>query len=146
MYSGYKISITLWGDGKVKGNWLEWYRDMSIIFDKLGHKRTHLDMESHTWSKDYIVTVARKEKEILHKLHNGETPKQMSCFSLPPNYHNTVRHNLMARRTEEYVTLIMEEEDFYKIDVDETIECLKKYIDYTEGEIYKTDKQQGFTV
>ena len=76
------ISVTLWGDGLIKGDWLNWYNDIGIIFQELGYKRTHIEINSKSYANDKVVTVARKEKAILHLLQDGEEPISMSCLSL----------------------------------------------------------------
>ena len=36
------ISITLWGNGIQKENWLNWYQDIENLMESLGYKLTHI--------------------------------------------------------------------------------------------------------
>ena len=76
-----KISITIWG--KEKGDWIEWYNDIKNLMNKLGYEHTHIGILSKNYSSGKIFTVARKEREILTKINEGEIPMSLSCYSLP---------------------------------------------------------------
>ena len=78
------ISITIWG--AEKGNWVEWYNDIKNLMKKFGYENTHIGIVSEHYSTGKIMTVARKEKEIISNIVAGEVPMSFSCYSLPEGY------------------------------------------------------------
>ena len=79
-----KISITIWG--AEKGDWIDWYNDIKELMSYLGYEETHIGILSENYTSGKIMTVKRKEKEVLAKLIEGEVPKSFSCYSLPKGY------------------------------------------------------------
>ena len=137
------VSITLWGDGLIKGNWLNWYHDIGIIFQELGYKRTHIGIDSKSYSNSQIVTIARKEKAILDILQSGETPESMSCYSLIKDYKVAMfDFDVMAVRQSEYMSIIFNRSDLVKIDVDNVIFNLTQYMELQCGEVYQMDRKE----
>ena len=137
------ISITLWGDGLIRGKWLEWYNYVGTLFEKIGYERTHIAMGSDSYTNKKIVTVSRKEKQILQILKNGGKPTRFSCYSLPKDYKTAAfGYNVMMVRESDYTTLIMNMSDFAKIDVDSIISQLMQYIVFECGEIYQMDRAE----
>ena len=67
------ISITIWG--AEKGNWVEWYNDIKNLMKKFGYENTHIGIVSEHYSTGKIMTVARKEKEIISNIVAGEVPR-----------------------------------------------------------------------
>lgn len=137
------ISIALWGDGRVFGKWLEWYCDMGDVFQKLGYKRTHLGITSPSFQGDRILTVARKEKQILQVLKDGEIPEDLMCYSLPKGFRQAAfDYEVDATRAGEYIHLEMNASDFPKIDAEQVIDLLKKYIELDHGEIFQMSRYE----
>lgn len=136
------VSITLWGDGLIKGKWFEWYYDMDTIFQELGYKKTHFDIQSEAYTINKIVTVKRKEKQVLPILQNGKVTR-VSCYSLPKDYKSaSFDYNVLAVRQSKYISLIMDIKDFGKIDVNCYISSLLKYIEFEYGEIYQMNRDE----
>lgn len=137
------ISITLWGNGQIKGRWLEWYNDVGTIFKELGYKRTHIGMQSKSYVNRKIVTVARKEAQILQLLQAGEKPMSMSCYSLDKEYKQaSFDYNIMAVRHSKYLSLILNKSDSKIIDVNSVVVNLKQYIEFECGEIYQMERNE----
>lgn len=131
------ISITLWGNGAEKGKWIEWYDDIKEIMNSLGYKQTHIGITSKSYTSGKILTVARKEKEILAKIKDGEIPSSFSCYSLPKGYRQAVfDYEFYCEREEKDVSVIMNEVDYNPDNEQMIISVLKKYIDSEYGEIY----------
>lgn len=137
------VSITLWGDGLIKGNWLDWYHDIGIIFQELGYKRTHIGIDCKSYSNRKIVTIKRKEKSILDILQSEDIPKSMSCYSLIKDYKVAMfDYDVMAVRQSQYISIIFNRNDLVKIDIDNVIFMLKQYIEFQCGEVYQMDREE----
>lgn len=131
------ISITLWGNGTEKGKWIEWYEDIKEIMNSLGYKNTHIGIDSKSYTSGKILTVARKEKEILAKIRDGEIPSSLSCYSLPKGYRQAaLEYELYCDRGEKDISVIMNETDYTPENEQMIISVLKKYIDSEYGAIY----------
>lgn len=137
------VSITLWGDGLIKGNWLDWYHDIGIIFQELGYKRTHIGIDCKSYVSRKIVTIERKEKSILDILQSEDIPKSMSCYSLIKDYKVAMfDYDVMAVRQSEYISIILNRSDLVKIDIDNVIFNLTQYIELQCGEVYQMDREE----
>lgn len=137
------ISITLRGDALKKGKWIEWYDYISLTILKLGYEKTHIAMESDAYATRKIVTVSRKEKQILQMINEGVQPTCFSIYSLPEDYKiATFDYNILAVRTRSYFSIIFNQYDFEKIDADNFISTMKSYIEFENGEIYKMDREE----
>lgn len=137
------VSITLWGDGLVKGNWLDFYNDIGIIFRKMGYKRTHIAIDCKTFLNKKIVTTNRKEKEIINILKSGDIPKSISCYSLSKDYKIAMfDYDVMVVRQSEYISVVLNRSDLVKLDIDNTISILKQYIEFKIGEVYQMDREE----
>lgn len=131
------ISITLWGNGTEKGKWIEWYEDIKEIMNSLGYKHTHIGIDSKSYTSGKVLTVARKEKEILAKIRDGEIPTSLSGYSLPKEYRQAAfDYEFFCIRNKEYVLVMMNEADYNPDNEQMIISVLKKYINSEHGEIY----------
>ncbi len=132
-----KISITIWG--KEKGNWLEWYKDVADLMTQMGYKNTHIGITTKSYNTGKVVTVARKEKEILTRIKDGELPRSFSCFSLPKDYRSACfDYYFLCVRTEEYMSVIINDTDFNTDIEQQIISLIYKYTYQESGEIYST--------
>ena len=76
------VSLTMWGDLRDDYNWLAWYTDMKRIFQMFELSITHLGVTGSQYPKK-VVTVARKEKEILKKIEDGNLLYKMDRKDTP---------------------------------------------------------------
>ena len=131
------ISITIWG--AEKGNWVEWYNDIKNLMKKFGYENTHIGIVSEHYSTGKIMTVARKEKEIISNIVAGEIPMSFSCYSLPEGYKvASFDYNFLCVRKDSYMSIIIKEAD-YNIDNEKLIiSMMNKYICLEYGEIYSS--------
>lgn len=137
------ISVTLWGNGAKKEKWLDWYYDVKNFMKDLGYRLTHIGIQSQSFCSGKILTVARKEKDILTKVADGEIPMSFSCYSLSQGYKTaSFDYDILCVRKEEYISVIIKEVDYYKLNIQNTILMIEKYIDYEYGEIYRTSKAE----
>lgn len=135
------ISITLRGNTLKKGKWVEWYEYTCSIIHELGYDRTHLAIESDTYTTKKIVTIGRKEKQILQLLKSGLKPTSFSIFSLPKNYTTaSFDYNILVVREKNYISLILNQYDLDKIDVNDYVSQMKMYIEFENGEVYQMDR------
>ena len=78
------VSITIWG--APKGKWLDFYADIKGLIDVLGYEHTHIGIKNGKFSSGKLMTVKRKEKEVLTSINEGDIPLSFSLYSLPKNY------------------------------------------------------------
>ena len=131
------ISITLWGNGIQKEKWLDWYQYVESLMKSLGYKPTHIGIQSKTFCSGKILTVARKKKDILAVIAAGENPSSFSCYSLPKDYRiASFDYEFLCVRRAEYISIIVKEDDYDKLNIKSVISRLKDYINYEYGEIY----------
>ena len=137
------ISITLWGNGIQKENWLNWYQDIENLMKSLGYKPTHIGIQSKTFCSGKILTVARKKKDILATIAAGENPSSFSCYSLPKDYRTaSFDYDFLCVRKEGYISVIVKDVDYDKLNIKSVISRLKDYINYEYGEIYIMSKKE----
>ena len=137
------ISITLWGNGIQKENWLNWYQDIENLMKSLGYKPTHIGIQSKTFCSGKILTVARKKKDILATIAAGENPSSFSCYSLPKDYRTaSFDYDFLCVRKEGYISVIVKDVDYDKLNIKSVISRLKDYIIYEYGEIYIMSKKE----
>ena len=137
------ISITLWGNGIQKEKWLNWYQDVENIMKILGYKPTHIGIQSKTFCSEKILTVARKKKDILATIAAGENPSSFSFYSLPKDYRTaSFDYDFLCVRKEEYISVIVKDVDYGKLNIESVISQLKDYINYEYGEIYIMSKKE----
>ena len=137
------ISITLWGNGIQKENWLNWYKDIENLMKSLGYKPTHIGIQSKTFCSGKILTVARKKKDILATIAAGENPSSFSCYSLPKDYRTaSFDYDFLCVRKEGYISVIVKDVDYDKLNIKSVISQLKDYINYEYGEIYIMSKKE----
>lgn len=137
------ISITLWGNGIQKENWLNWYQDIENLMKSLGYKPTHIGIQSKTFCSGKILTVARKKKDILATIAAGENPLSFSCYSLPKDYRTaSFDYDFLCVRKEGYISVIVKDVDYDKLNIKSVISRLKDYINYEYGEIYIMSKKE----
>ena len=137
------ISITLWGNGIKKEKWLNWYEDIENLMKSLGYKPTHIGIQSKSFFSGKILTVARKKKDILATIAAGENPSSFSCYSFPKDYRTaSFDYDFLGVCKEEYISVIVKEVDYNKLNIDGVISRLKEYINYEYGEIYMMSKKE----
>lgn len=137
------IAITLWGNGIQKEKWLNWYQDVENLMKSLGYKPTHIGIQSKSFCSGKILTVARKKKDILATIAAGENPSSFSCYSLPKDYRTaSFDYDFLGVRNEEYISVIVKEVDYKKLNIKNVVSQLKEYINYEYGEIYMMSKEE----
>lgn len=134
-----KISYTFWGDS-IDSNWYEWHMAVANLFDKLGYKITHYGISSGSYHPNKVVTAARRRKVLLDILKSGEVPDAIECYALPKDFNAAAcDYYIFCSRdsTHQLITFVMREEVALGIDDKDILE-MKKYIRFSEGEVYST--------
>lgn len=132
-----KISITIWG--REKGNWLDWYKEITNLMNEMGYENTHIGIMSQYYSSGKIMTVARKEKEVIMKMSEGEIPKSFSCYSLPKGYKvASFDYDFLCERNDSYMSIIIKDKDYNIDNEQQIIALMNRYICFECGEIYST--------
>lgn len=109
----------------------------------LGYKPTHIGIQSKSFCSGEILTVARKKKDILATIAAGENPSSFSCYSLRKDYRTaSFDYDFLCVRKEEYISVIVKEADYNKLNSKSVISKLKDYINYEYGEIYIMSKKE----
>ncbi|WP_026650781.1 hypothetical protein [Butyrivibrio proteoclasticus] len=138
-----RITITLWGDGKSKEKWCEWYLDAVEMMQQIGYKCTHIGIYSDSYDSGRAYTRGRKEKEIIAKLEAGEKVQSLSCYSLPKDYRSAAfDYYCSCIRSEEYCSVILYEDDYTEENEKLILSTLSKYILPEEGEIFANDRSE----
>lgn len=137
-----KVSITLWGNGTEIEKWDEWNEDIKQLADNLGHRITHIGIMSAKYNNGKLVTVSRKEKEVLSSISKGEKPSSFSHYSLPSNYQVAAfDYDFLAERCNHYITLVFNYSDYNSVKEEQVVSMMKKYIREETGEIYYTEAE-----
>lgn len=140
---GKNISITLWGNCIEKQKWVEWYNDVKNLFNELGYVHTHIGIHSKSYNSGKVVTVTRKEKEILSKMENGEEIKNLTLCSLPSDYKIAMfDYDVLCARDTDYLTFVMKAEDYSEYHEKVVLSILMKYVDFEYGEIYSVSRDE----
>lgn len=137
------VSLTMWGKMLNEYSWNDWYYDNKKIFSELGLNITHLGVISPRYNSGKVLTVLRKEKEILENLKKGEIPTSFSCYALPHGYRcASFDYELLVVRNEELISIIMLKKYFSEKKIELFIKIIKKYINMERGQIYEMDRNE----
>ncbi|RKM58007.1 hypothetical protein D6853_00245 [Butyrivibrio sp. X503] len=137
------ITIVLWGTPKRTDDWIEWYERIKELSAKMGHPITHLGITGIKNSSSKIVTVSRKERQMIESIKNGEVLDSLSCLSLPKDYKIAAfDYDVFFIRNEAYVAATIKD-DYYNPTVEsDVISMIKDYVDDYEGEIFSTSVKE----
>ena len=138
--------IWLLGDTAVEGRWLEWYQDMVELFRLLGHKPTNIAVEFPGDKRIRELTVARKEKEILRRIEDGEMPTFMGVDVLPkPREYDdsTLFTNRSNKSCSKDLYFAINTTRCNPVDPEMIMEVLKKYSTLAYGEIFREITMDG---
>ena len=142
MATNIVTSITYFGkaidDSRI---WLRWYEFSVDLFKKIEYIANYVSIKSQSMSSGKVMKIERVEKKIKKVIENGESIRRLSLFSLPPNFSSaSFDYNVMAVRSSDFLTLILDS-DIYDNKISfEIIDSLKKYIKPEKGEIYTMDR------
>lgn len=137
------ISISLWGKTKKEQKWDEWYEDVKKLADSIGINMTHLGIRSTNYSSSKILTIRRKEKDILECIKKGEKIDSFSVYSLPENYQiASFDYDLYIVRNMSFISISMKEKYYNSLIEQRFILSMNKYIDFETGEVFSTSDKE----
>lgn len=137
-----KKSLILYGN--VKKNLkpdLEFYNYSKKIISDLGFIPNYLGIESKIFKSGKILPIQKAEIKLLDAIQKGEKLDSLNILSLPDNFQQAIfdyNVSIIMYKTfeQEYISLTVNEPKcLSRINVDETINNLKNYLDFINGEI-----------
>ncbi|SFU79868.1 hypothetical protein [Butyrivibrio sp. INlla21] len=133
------ITIVLWGTPKKTGDWIDWYERIKELSNKIGHPITHLGIKSESNTSSKIVTVSRKEKQLIETIKSGEKIDSLSCLSLPKDYQiASFDFDVFFVRNASYVAVTIKDEYYTSTIEADIISTISDYVENYEGEIFST--------
>ena len=109
----------------------------------LGYEHTHIGILSQNYTSGKILTVTRKEKEILTKIKEGEKPMSFSCYLLPKGYKvASFGYDFLCERNNSYISVVIKEIDYNSCNEQLIISLLRKYIRFEYGGVYSTSESK----
>lgn len=139
------ISITAYGqniDNDFK--WAEWYEDAKKIIKSLGYEYNYVGIRTKKLNSGKVMKLDRNEKKVLNEIQNGEEINYISLFSLPQDFKSaSFDYDVMIVRNFRFITLIVNKSDFKKIDEEQLLLLLAKYIEGLRVEIYEMDRYES---
>lgn len=139
------ISITAYGqniDNDFK--WAEWYEDAKKIIKSLGYEYNYVGIRTKKLNSGKVMKLDRNEKKVLNEIQNGEEINYISLFSLPQDFKSaSFDYDVMIVRNFRFITLIVNKSDFKKIDEEQLLLLLAKYIECLRVEIYEMDRYES---
>ena len=139
------ISITAYGqniDNDFK--WAEWYEDAKKIIKSLGYEYNYVSIRTKKLNSGKVMKLDRNEKKVLNEIQNGEEINYISLFSLPQDFKSaSFDYDVMIVRNFRFITLIVNKSDFKKIDEEQLLLLLAKYIEGVRVEIYEMDRYES---
>lgn len=139
------ISITAYGqniDNDFK--WAEWYEDAKKIIKSLGYEYNYVGIRTRKLNSGKVMKLDRNEKKVLNEIQSGEEINHISLFSLPQDFKSaSFDYDVMIVRNFRFITLIVNKSDFKKIDEEQLVLLLGKYIEDLRVEIYEMDRYES---
>lgn len=132
-----RITYSFWGNDKKEHNWIDWYYDVKCLFHDFGYELSHVSVDFELYNPPKILTVKRKEKEIIHLMENGEIPKSFECFSLPNGFKTaTFDYDIYCVRNNKYISYSLYENIMDEKNEDRIIQITNKYFIPENGEVF----------
>ena len=133
-------AVTIWGKSISDDNWAEWYEDTKALADDLGFSLSLFCVTGMTNGPKNVVTVARKEKDLLSAISEGDVPTGVCCYDLPDNFKVAMfDYKLCCSRTTDSISIVLRSNDMDENVVAKIVEYEKKYISLEYGEVFSTD-------
>ncbi|MCB2355762.1 hypothetical protein [Clostridium estertheticum] len=138
------VSITLHGKVENEITWLDWYEYAKKIISQLGYNPNYISIESNSMKSGKVLKLKSKEKKIINLINSGENIEWLSIYSLPDEYDSAAfDYNMIATRNSNYLSVIVNKNDYVKLNVEDTINDLKKFIEFRNGEIYEMHRDES---
>ncbi len=133
-----RITYAFWGSSNGE-SWHDWYREVKSLFSEMGHEVNYLGVEFESYNPSKIVTVRRKEKEIVQRMTEGEILRSLELFSLPNGFRTAIfDHDMYCARTDRYICYTMYERDANEEREEQFVRITEKYFKPKNGEEFST--------
>ncbi|WP_416144582.1 hypothetical protein [Planococcus koreensis] len=138
-----KTSLLLYGTvNPKKENILSWYQFVYDMSEKLGFPFTHLGIKGDSFKSEKLLTIKRAENRFKKSLERGESIKSLELYSLPEDFTQAIFDYdtlwiLDIENDEPFLLMILPKESFNEVNLVETINHLKRYIQFSDGEIFE---------
>lgn len=139
------ISITIYGEWFCDDlKWYEWYEDAKKTIELLGYECNYVGTRTSKLNSGKVMKLSGNEKKVLNEIKSGQEIKYISMFSLPEDFKSaSFDYNVMIVRNSSFITLIVNKDDFNKIDKKNTLQRLSKYVSNGIVEIYEMDRYES---
>lgn len=139
------ISITVYGqniDNDFK--WEDWYKDAKKIIESLGYDYNYVGIRTQKLNSGKVMKLSSNEKKVLNEIQRGQEVKHISMFSLPQDFTSaSFDYDVMIVRNSQFISLTINKGDYNKIDEQQLLLLLSKYVDNLHGEIYEMDRYES---
>ena len=139
------ISITVYGqniDNDFK--WEEWYEDAKKIIESLGYDYNYVSVRTQKLNSGKVMKLSSNEKKVLNEIQRGQEVKHISMFSLPQGFTSaSFDYEAMIVRNSQFISLTINKGDYNKIDEQQLLTLLYKYVHNLHGEIYEMDRYES---
>ena len=143
-----KITYVFWMNEDIEYKWADLYNDVKDLFKALGYEVSHLGIVSDSFNSGKVVTVNRKEKEVIKKLIDGERPLSFTWLSIPKSYKNATSDcDLMCCiRGGAFFSLEIKSEDNSSYVEKLIISFVQKHFSCDSGEAFTVDRKESSLV
>lgn len=144
-----RTSITLYGEVQLDAaKWLEWFDYTKRLNDEIGYNPNYVGISGKSFKSGSILTIAKAEKRFKKAVEAGEYFDSLDVYSLPEEFKQAAfdYQTYMVRYCSyepHHVTITLNQEDYSKIDEDKVIEDLKKFIKFSEGQIFEMSSTES---
>lgn len=126
-----------------KSLWKSWLSDAQLITEILGYNSTHFGLTTLKSKTGKIKEIKHAANQIDKVLEEGQIIKHISIFALPPNFESaSFDYDVLVVRSLEYVTVIMNAQDYTETVGLKIINILKKFTQKCDGEIFEMMKSE----
>ena len=133
-------AVTIWGKSISDDNWEEWYDDTKALADNLGFSISHFCVTGMTKGPKKVVSVTRKEKDLLGAISEGNIPTGVCCYDLLENFRVAMfDYKFCCSRTTDSISIVLRSNEIDEKVVAQIVDYEKKYILLEYGELFSTD-------
>jgi hypothetical protein len=138
-----RISIVLYGGIETSPlKWWEWYLYTKGLNEKLGRNPHHVSLSGDSFPPGSMLTFSGAEKKLKKAVEAGEHFKYLSLYSMPEqsmkagfDHITYMLRTCFSEPCRILITLLPE--DYLKLNVDEVVDELKNFIQFSSGQIFE---------
>ncbi len=148
MNKDLRISIVLYGEiSNSPLGWWEWYLYIVWLNEKLGRDPHFVSLSGDSFPPGTMLAFAQAEKRLKRAVEAGEHFRYLSLYSMPePSMPAGFDHITYMLRTcfskPERIQITLLPEDYQKLDAGEVVDDLKKFIRFSNGQIFEISNSE----